>query len=121
MFKSLPGRLVLGSSVVALLAIAATTTTLATQGAFAGGNNDDDGEAEAAPGTLDDGKELLPEAKVSIEDAIAAAKGAATGNLGEVDLEYWKTGLVFNVDIGDADVKVDALTGQVVGVETDGE
>lgn len=120
MFKSLPGRLTIGASVIALLSIAAAATTLATRGAIAGGG-DADGDAKAAPGTLDDGKELLPLAKVSLADAITAAKRAASGDIGEVDLEYWKTGLVFNIDIGAKDVKVDATSGEVVGVAADDE
>jgi uncharacterized membrane protein YkoI len=68
---------------------------------------------------LDDGKELLPQAKISLADAIAAAQSAESGDIGEVDLEYFQNTLVFNVDVGSHDVKVDAATGQVVGSTTD--
>ena len=81
------------------------------------GLNDD--ESQVAPGTLDDGKDLLPQAKISIEQAIAAAKTAAIGDIGEIDLEHYQGHLVFNVDVGDHDVKVDATTGQVLGSGTD--
>ena len=73
----------------------------------------------AGPGKLDDGKELLPLAKVSLEQAIAIAQGASSGNLGEVDLEYFKGALVFNIDIGSNDVKVDAATGAVLSIAKD--
>ena len=70
-------------------------------------------------GVLDDGKELVPQAGISIEAAIAAAQTSASGDIGEVDLEYWQGVLVFNVDVGDQDVKVDAKTGAVLGSERD--
>jgi uncharacterized membrane protein YkoI len=73
----------------------------------------------AAPGTIDDGKELLPQATISLDDAIAAAQAAQTGNLGEVDLEFYNGTLVFNVDIGNHDVKVDAASGTVLGSGVD--
>jgi uncharacterized membrane protein YkoI len=68
---------------------------------------------------LDDGKNLLPQAKISERQAIAAAQTAASGALNEVDLEHAGGRLVFNVDVGDADVKVDAATGKVVRVDRD--
>ena len=70
-------------------------------------------------GVLDDGKDLLPQASISLEAAITAAQTAASGEIGEVDLEYWQGVLVFNVDVGDQDVKVDAKTGAVLGSERD--
>ena len=68
---------------------------------------------------LDDGKGLLPQAKITEQQAIAAAQNAASGGLNEVDLEHSGGQLVFNVDVGDADVKVDAATGEVVRVDHD--
>jgi uncharacterized membrane protein YkoI len=76
-------------------------------------------ESQVAPGTLDDGKDLLPQAKISIEQAIAAAQSSASEDIGEIDLEHYQGHLVFNVDVGDHDVKVDATTGQVLGSGTD--
>jgi uncharacterized membrane protein YkoI len=76
-----------------------------------------DGETaddSAGAGQLDDGKDLLPKAGITIDAAIAAAQGAATGNLGEIDLEDYNGTLVFNVDVGGNDVKVDAGTGAVL-------
>jgi uncharacterized membrane protein YkoI len=68
---------------------------------------------------LDDGKALLPQAKITERQAIAAAQAAATGALDEIDLEHAAGRLVFNVDVGNADVKVDAATGKVVRVDRD--
>jgi uncharacterized membrane protein YkoI len=68
---------------------------------------------------LDDGKDLLPQAKVTESAAIAAAQTAASGALNEVDLEHAGGRLVWNVDVGDADVEVDAATAKVVRVGHD--
>jgi uncharacterized membrane protein YkoI len=76
-------------------------------------------EDEGQPGVIDDGEELLPQAQITLDQAITAAQKAVPGKLGEVDLEYYDGRLVFNVDSGNADVKVDAATGAVIGQETD--
>jgi uncharacterized membrane protein YkoI len=55
----------------------------------------------------------------SVDAAIAAAHGAASGAIGEVDLEYANGVLVFNVDVGMHDVKVDAGFGVVLVVDED--
>jgi uncharacterized membrane protein YkoI len=68
---------------------------------------------------LDDGKALLPQAKVTEAQAIAAAQKAASGDLDEVDLEHADGRLVWNVDVGASDVRVDASTGQVVSAIAD--
>ena len=81
-------------------------------------NEAEDDDAQAPSGTLDDGKELLPQAGITIEAAIAAAQSAATGPVGEVDLEHANGRLVFNVDIGDKDVKVDASDGSIVSADS---
>ena len=73
-----------------------------------------------SPGSrLDDGRDLLPQAKISERQAIEAAQGAASGKLNEVDLEHYKGRLVFNVDVGSHDVKVDAASGEVVASTSD--
>lgn len=76
-------------------------------------------EQPVAPGMLDDGKELLPRAAISLDDAVKAAQAAASGDVGEVDLEHAHGTLVFNVDIGNHDVKIDASTGDVLSVDQD--
>jgi uncharacterized membrane protein YkoI len=70
---------------------------------------------------LDDGEDLLPEARITLDQAIAiaAAQAAASSPVGEVDLERSHSRLVFNVDIGDKDVKVDASDGSIVAVDSD--
>lgn len=83
------------------------------------GEVDDANEQNATPGTIDDGAELLPQASITLEQAIAAAQGVAQGALGEVDLEDYKGKLAFNVEVGNNDVKVDAQSGSVLGVEKD--
>jgi uncharacterized membrane protein YkoI len=79
----------------------------------------DDDDATVAPGTIDDGKALLPRAGITLDEAIAAAQTAAPGAVGEVDLEDENGRLVFNVDVGDKDVTVDAATGEVLGAVSD--
>lgn len=68
---------------------------------------------------LDDGANLLSQAKITEQDAIAAAQTAASGPLSEVDLEDYQGQLVFNVDVGSHDVKVDAATGDVLAAPQD--
>ena len=68
---------------------------------------------------LDDGKDLLRQAGITEQEAIKAAQGAAQGDLNEVDLEHWSGKLVFNVDVGSSDVKVDAGSGKVLSAQQD--
>jgi uncharacterized membrane protein YkoI len=100
------------------VSIGKLSLTLAAVAAIAAGGV---GVASAAGGSsspsgsrLDDGKQYLPQAKVSEQDAIAAAQQAATGDLNEVDLEYYNGHLAWNVDVGSKNVKVDAGTGKVL-------
>lgn len=79
----------------------------------------DAGESVVPAGTLDDGQDLLPLAQISIAEAVQAAQAAASGPIGEVDLEYLGGTLVYNVDVGRHDVKVDASSGQVLAVDLD--
>jgi uncharacterized membrane protein YkoI len=68
------------------------------------------------PGSLDDGKELLPQTKITLGQAIAAAQRAAQGDLGQVDLEHYDGRLVFMVDVGDQEVRVDAVNGTIAAI-----
>ncbi len=77
------------------------------------------GGAPGGSSRLDDGKSLLPQAGITEQQAVNAAQGAAAGALNEVDLERYDGRLVFNVDVGDRDVKVDAATGDVVASSRD--
>jgi uncharacterized membrane protein YkoI len=101
--------------VVAGLAAAAALT--AATFAFGGpkGLIWDDGHY-AKPGTLDDGKDLLPETKIALATAVASAEQAANGALGQVDLEHYGGRIVYAVDIGDQEVRVDAATGKIVAL-----
>jgi len=80
---------------------------------------DDANEQQVPSGTLDDGADLLRQADITLEQAVLAAQDAATGDLGEVDLEQYQGKLVFNVDVGDHDVKVDASDGSVLAVDAE--
>ena len=75
----------------------------------------DDGDSDDP--ALDDGRALLPKAKLTHEQAGAAALVAAPGStVEEVDLEYQNGTLVFDVDMGDKTVIIDATSGDVVKV-----
>jgi uncharacterized membrane protein YkoI len=100
-------RITAGLAVVAVCAAGGVSVA----GASGGGSS--------APSRLDDGKSLLPQAKISEPQAIAAAQTAASGALNEVDLEHHRGRLVWNVDVGAKDVKVDASTGDVVAASSD--
>jgi len=120
--------LTLGAAVFGLSAVGASANSAPTVNemrapsvfrSFANVATIADDEASVPSGTIDDGADRLPEATITLDEAIAAAQGAATGPIGEIDLEDWNGTLVFNVDVGYSDVKVDATTGEVIGSETD--
>jgi uncharacterized membrane protein YkoI len=70
----------------------------------------------AAPGSLDDGKDLVSQTQISLATAVASAQQAAHGALGQVDLEHFHGTLVYTVDVGSTEVHVDAQTGKVVAI-----
>ena len=76
---------------------------------------EDDG-AWVKPGSLDDGKDLQPQASITLGQAIASARKAAEGSLGQVDLEHYRNRLVYMVDVGDQEVRVDAANGNVAAI-----
>ena len=100
-----------------IVAAGAAALVLAGGGYAIGGGAGiwDDGHF-AKPGSLDDGKDLLPQTKISTADAVAAAQRAETGELGQVDLEQRDGRLVYTVDIGDKEVHVDAADGSIASV-----
>ena len=98
--------------------ILATVAIIAVGGAV-GAIVANETSAKAPTSHIDDGADLLPQAAITIEEAIAAAQAAESGALGEVDLEYYEGRLVFNVDIGKWDVKVVAMDGSVFGKVSD--
>jgi uncharacterized membrane protein YkoI len=75
----------------------------------------DDGHA-VKPGSLDDGKSLLPRTSISTQQAVTAATAAQSGQLGQVDLKERGGRVYYVVDVGDREVSVDATTGDVAGV-----
>jgi uncharacterized membrane protein YkoI len=68
------------------------------------------------PGSLDDGKELLPQTKITLAQAVAAAQRAAQGDLGQVDLERAGSGVVYMVDVGNQEVRVNAADGSIASI-----
>lgn len=99
-------RVTIGKSAVAVAAIAAVGL---------GGSGIANASSGSSPASrLDDGKQFLPQAKITEQQAIAAAQKAASGNLNEVDLEHYNGRLAWNVDVGAKNVKVDAETGKVL-------
>jgi uncharacterized membrane protein YkoI len=101
-------RVSIGRSVVAIAVAAAVCAGGVEAGAASSGSS------PQTRSRLDDGKQYRPQAQISETRAIAAAQRAATGDLNEVDLEYYGGHLAWNVDVGAKDVKVDASTGQVL-------
>ena len=96
-----------------------TTATIAAAALGAAGGVAAAAGSPAPASRLDDGKALLPQAKITEQQAIAAAQTAASGPLNEVDLEHYQGRLVWNVDVGRADVKVDAANGDVLAAPHD--
>src|SRR5262249_19158775 len=98
--------------IIAVAAVAAGTLAGGAV-AFAGGNG---GPTTARP---DDGQDLPAQARTPHAPGRAAPQGAASGALNEVDVEQRAGRLVYNVDVGGKDIKVDASSGQVVAVDAD--
>jgi uncharacterized membrane protein YkoI len=107
---------------IALIATAVSTpvllvlvgATLAFGGPGARLINDDG--VWVKPGSLDDGKYFRPQASITLDQAIARAQKAASGRLGQVDLERYRSRLVYMVDVGNQEVRVDAANGDVVAI-----
>jgi uncharacterized membrane protein YkoI len=116
-----------GAAVVAMAlgtaGIATASNSATPDNSTPAGSQAPEQEAIHAPDSsgsrLDDGADLLPQAKITEADAIQAAQTAATGPLNEVDLEDYQGQLVFNVDVGSHDVKVDAANGNVLAAPVD--
>jgi uncharacterized membrane protein YkoI len=75
----------------------------------------DDGHS-AKPGSLDDGKELLSQTRITLAQAVAAAQKAQAGALGQVDLEHYSGRIVYMVDVGSSEVRVDATDGTIAAI-----
>lgn len=100
-----------------LIGAAALVVLAGATAAVGGGKNlvFDDGQYVRA-GSLDDGQDLLPQTTVPLAQANATAQHVATGALGQVDLERFGDRIVFSVDVGSQEVRVDADSGLVVDV-----
>ena len=101
-----------------LVAVVAAAVVLAAAAfAFGGGHGMiwDDGHY-AKPGSLDDGKDLVPQTTISLGQAVAAAQRAQSGKLGQVDLERYNGRIVYMVDVGDQEVRVDASSGTIAAI-----
>jgi uncharacterized membrane protein YkoI len=114
-------KIISAFAAAALAALGVTGIALAGANSGGSGGSSNDSSAGAPESRLDDGAQLLPRAKISEQQAIEAAQSAASGALNEVDLEHYSGRLVFNVDVGAKDVKVDAANGSVLGTVTDGD
>jgi uncharacterized membrane protein YkoI len=113
---------VLSALAAAALAAVGVTGVAAIAGASPNGSGASSNVSSSPGGVtsrMDDGAQLLPEAKITERQAIDAAQSSASGNLNEVDLEHYSGRLVFNVDVGIKDVKVDAATGDVLATPSD--
>lgn len=117
-----------GAAVVAAMAVGGSGIAAASGGSSSSSGASGSGSSEpavvhSAPNAngsrLDDGKDLLSQAKISEQQAIKAAQSAASGPLNEVDIEDYQGQLVFNVDVGASDVKVDASNGNVLATPSD--
>ena len=100
-----------------IVAAVAATAALLGSGAIAAGHGLiwDDGIA-VKPGSLDDGKNLLQRTKISLAEANAAAQRAASGSLGQTDLEQSGGRVVYVVDVGSQEVSVDASDGSIASI-----
>ena len=107
--------------ILGVLGVLAAFALVGMGAAAVGGSSSRASGAEGVQGQIDDGAELLDQASISLEEAIAAAQSAAEGDIGEIDLEKFEGTLVFNVDVGALDVKVDASNGVVIGQVADDE
>lgn len=104
--------------IITSLAAAAAFVLVGATLALGGGPSGlifDDGHF-VQPGSLDDGKDLQSQASISLHQAIADAQRAASGPLGQVDLEQYEGHLVYSVDVGDSEVRVDAADGAVLAI-----
>ena len=68
----------------------------------------------------DEAAALAPLAKITPDEASAAAQAQVPGQVQKVELDDENGSLVYSVEIGGKDVKVDAGTGAVLHIETDG-
>jgi uncharacterized membrane protein YkoI len=115
-------RIYTGVAVLAAAVVGTAGIATASNGASSTGSAPEQETIHAPDSSgsrLDDGANLLPQAQITEAQAIRAAQTAASGPLNEVDLEDYQGHLVFNVDVGSHDVKVDASNGNVLAAPVD--
>ena len=83
------------------------------------GLDDEEDDAPWRPGTVAEGADLLPRARITVDEAVAAAQAASPGEVHGAELEREDGQLLFEIGIGDKEISVDANDGRVVSVETD--
>ena len=71
----------------------------------------------ATPGALTEGADLLPQATISVDQAVQAARSAANGAVGQVELAESDGTLTYDVEIGNQDVVVNASDGSIISVD----
>lgn len=67
----------------------------------------------------DDDESTLAQPKITLEKAVEIAQGQAQGDFHEIELDTKDGVLVWEVEIGNSDVSVNADDGSIVKVETD--
>jgi uncharacterized membrane protein YkoI len=87
----------------------------ALNGSIAVPQGQDEGVSEA-----DEAAALAPLAKITADEASAAAQAEVPGEVQKVELDNENGSLVYSVEIGGKDVKVDAGTAAVLHIESDG-
>ena len=71
------------------------------------------------PRQLSEGADLLDQAGITVDQAIAAAQQVVSGDVQEVELERENGTLIFEVEIGGKEVIIDAETGASLGLEVE--
>jgi len=84
--------------------------TLAVQDVF----GEDNGN-----GRLEEGSELVSEASLSVDEAISIAESEASGTAEDAELERQGDRLVYEIEVGETDVYIDANDGSVLAVDSD--
>ena len=80
---------------------------------------DDEDEGPWVQGTVSEGADLLPQAAIGVDAAVAAAQAVEADAVHGVELEREDGRLLFEIEIGDKEILIDANDGRVVSVETD--
>lgn len=99
---------------VALLLIAVAAVVFVNDEIALGREGDNDDSV-----VVDEGGQLLDGQAISVEEAIAAAQNEASGAVDDVEIERRGDQTVYDIEIGSADVVVDAVDGSIVSVNQD--